>query len=114
MLLLIRDKIILVLFEDCKCNNHVFRNIDPTRAMKRCLEQEIGLPYVNFKSIGDYVVLMCYYMKLLGITKTEIKAFIRDFERITDEYRNSVKQSVTTIVIRSDLSHRMAILKNYI
>ena len=91
-----------------------FRNIDPTRAMKRCLEQEIGLPYVNFKSIGDYVILMCYYMKILGITKTEIKAFIRDFERITDEYRNSVKQSVATIVIRSDLLHRMVILKNYI
>ena len=46
-----------------------FRNIDPNRAMRRCLEQEIGLSYVNFKSIGDYVILMCYYLKLLGVTK---------------------------------------------
>lgn len=91
-----------------------FRNIDPTRAMKRCLEQEIGLPYVNFKSIGDYVILMCYYMKLLGITKTEIKAFIRDFEKITDDYRASVNPAVANIVIRSDLSSRMTILKNFI
>ncbi|MCR4601600.1 MAG: Abi family protein [Clostridia bacterium] len=91
-----------------------FRNIDPTRSMKRCLEQEIGLPYVNFKSIGDYIILMCYYMKLLGSTKTEIKAFIREFEKITDEYRNSVDPSVARIVIRADLSTRMATLKNYI
>ena len=91
-----------------------FRSIDPTRSMKRCLEQEIGLPYVNFKSIGDYIILMCYYMKLLGATKTEIKAFVRDFERITEEYRNSVDSSVANIVIRSDLSARMNALKNFI
>ncbi|MCR5292040.1 MAG: Abi family protein [Eubacterium sp.] len=91
-----------------------FRNIDPTRAMKRCLELEIGLPYINFKSIGDYIILMCYYMKLLGATKTEIKAFIRDFEKITDEYRNSVDFSVANIVIRADLSARMNALKEFI
>lgn len=82
--------------------------------MKRCLEQEIGLPYVNFKSIGDYIILMCYYMKLLGATKTEIKAFVRDFERITEEYRNSVDSAVANIVIRGDLSARMNSLKNFI
>ena len=82
--------------------------------MKRCLEQEIGLPYVNFKSIGDYIILICYYMKLLGATKTEIKAFVRDFERITEEYRNSVDSAVANIVIRGDLSARMNSLKNFI
>ena len=91
-----------------------FRNIDPTKAMKRCLEIEIGLPYVNFKSIGDYVILMCYYLKILGVTKTEIKAFIRDFEKITDEYRKAVNPNVANIVIRPDFVARMSILKNFI
>lgn len=91
-----------------------FRAIDPTRAMKRCLEQEIGLSYVNFKTIGDYIILMCYIMKLLGTTKTELKTFIRDFEKITDDYRNSVDPNVANIVIHPDLSARMSILKNYI
>ena len=91
-----------------------FRNFDPSKAMKRCLEQEIALPYVNFKSIGDYIILMCYYMKLLGITKTEIKAFVRDFEKITDEYHNSVNSAVANIVIREDLPSRMATLKKFI
>lgn len=91
-----------------------FRNIDPTKAMKRCLQQEIGLPYVNFKSIGDYVILMCYYLKLLGVTKTEMKAFIRDFEKITDDYRNSVNPAVAAMVIHTDFTSRMAILKSFI
>ena len=34
-----------------------FRNIDPTSSMKQCLKLEIGLPYVNFKTIGDYIIL---------------------------------------------------------
>lgn len=91
-----------------------FRNIDPNSAMKQCLKIEIGLPYVNFKTIGDYIILMCYYMKLLKVSKTEVKAFIREFERITDDYRQSVNPKVAAIVIHSDLLNRMNILKNFI
>ena len=91
-----------------------FRNIDPTNAMKQCLKLEIGLPYVNFKTIGDYIVLMCYYMKLLRVSKTEIKAFIREFEKITDNYRQVVNSHVVAVVIHPDLSSRMNILKNFI
>lgn len=91
-----------------------FRKIDPTPAMKRTLETEIGLPYVNFKTIGDYLILTCYYLKLLHVPKTEIKAFIREFEHITDEYRAAVNSSVASMVIHPDLSSRLSILKNYI
>ena len=91
-----------------------FRKFDPTRAMKSCLINEIRLAYVNFKTIGDYVILMCYYLKLLKVTKTELKAFVREFERITAEYNKSVAPQVSAIVIRPDLTARMATLKNYI
>ena len=57
---------------------------------------------------------MCYYMKLLKISKTEIKVFVRGFEKITDNYRQAVNPDVATIVIHPDLSVRMNILKNFI
>ena len=91
-----------------------FRNIDPNSAMKQCLKLEVGLPYVNFKTIGDYIILMCYYTKLLKVSKTEIKAFIREFEKITDIYRQAVNPNVAAIVIHPDLVTRMNILKNFI
>lgn len=91
-----------------------FRNIDPTSAMKQCLKIEIGLPYVNFKTIGDYVMLMCYYMKLLHVSKTEIKAFIREFEKVTEGYKKDVNAHVSAIVIHPDLTMRMNLLKNYL
>lgn len=91
-----------------------FRRFDPTPAMKECLKNEIGLPYVNFKTIGDYIILMCYYLKILHVPKTEIKAFIREFEKITENYKNSVNSKVSSIVIHPDLKSRMEILKKFI
>lgn len=91
-----------------------FRNIDPSNAMKQCLKIEIGLPYVNFKTIGDYVILMCYYMKLLQVSKTEIKALIREFEKITEDYQKAVNANVASIVIHPDLASRMNLLKNFL
>lgn len=61
-----------------------FRKMDPSRSMKQCLILEMGLPYINFKTIGDYIILVCYCLKfLLKATKTEIKSFIKEFEKIT-------------------------------
>ena len=72
----------------------------------------MGLPYINFKTIGDYIILICYYLKLLKVSKTELKAFIREFEKITQEYKNSVNANVSAVTIHPDLTSRMTILKN--
>ena len=88
--------------------------MDPSSAMRKCLVNEIGLPYVNFKSIGDYIILICYYLKMLGLPKTTIKTFIREFEKITDDYKMAVNANVSKMVIHPDLASRMNLLKNYI
>lgn len=57
---------------------------------------------------------MCYYLKILHVPKTEIKAFIREFEKITENYKNSVNSKVSSIVIHPDLKSRVEILKKFI
>ncbi len=91
-----------------------FRRIDPTKSMSLNLKKEIGLPYVNFKTIGDYVILTAYYLKNFRVKKIEINAFIREFERITADYAKCVSESVSSVVIHPDLESRMLSLKNYI
>jgi abortive infection bacteriophage resistance protein len=91
-----------------------FRKMDPSKAMKQCLLLETGLPYINFKTIGDYIILICYLLKLLKVSKTEIKAFIRDFEKITKEYKEIVSKNVSAITIHPDLLTRMETLKKSI
>jgi len=89
-----------------------FRKMDPSRPMRQCLILEMGMPYMNFKTIGDYIILICYYLKLLKVSKTEIKAFIREFEKITKEYENAVNSEVSSLTIHPDLFSRMTMLKN--
>ena len=91
-----------------------FRKMDPSKPMKQCLMLEMGLPYINFKTIGDYIILICYFLKLLKVSKTEIKAFIREFEKITKEYEGQVSSAVAAITVHPDLFSRMTILKNSI
>ena len=91
-----------------------FRKIDASKPMRQCLILEVGLPYINFKTIGDYIILICYYLKLLKVSKTEINAFIREFEKITKEYKTIVNPTVSAITIHPDLNSRIAILKKYI
>ena len=88
--------------------------MDPSRPMKQCLILEMGLPYINFKTIGDYIILVCYCLKLLKVTKTEIKLFVREFEKITKEYEKMVNAEVSSVTIHSDLNLRMEILKKTI
>ncbi len=91
-----------------------FKNIDPSPAMRKCLEVEFGLPYVNFKTIGDYVILMCYYLKLLKVPRKEILSFIRAFEKTTRNYQRNVSEKVSNVVIHKDLLSRMNVIKKYI
>lgn len=91
-----------------------FRKIEPSKAMKQTLINEIKLPYINFKTIGDYVILVCYYLKMLRVPKQEIKTFIREFERITFIYSNSVDPKIASIVVHPDTSARMNLLKKYL
>ncbi|MBR1692706.1 MAG: Abi family protein [Lachnospiraceae bacterium] len=91
-----------------------FRKMDASKPMKQCLIFETGLPYINFKTIGDYIILICYFLNLLKVSKTEIKEFIPEFENTTKEYKNSVGTEVSAITIHPDLSSRMTILKEFI
>lgn len=92
-----------------------FRKFDPSNAMKKCLQQEFNLSQpVCFQTIDDYVILICYYLKLLKVTKTDIRAFLKGFERITDNYIRTSETAVSSVVIDSNLSNKIASLKNSI
>ncbi|MDD6633893.1 MAG: Abi family protein [Ruminococcus sp.] len=91
-----------------------FRKFDASAAMKQCLKLEIHLPSVNFKTIDDYIILMCYFLKIIKVSKTEIKAFIREYEQLTDEYKRAINADIVSITIPSDQQQKMNILKSYI
>lgn len=68
----------------------------------------------KFQNLVIILILICYYLKLLKVSKTEIIAFILEFEKITNDYALSVKHDVSSITIHPDLASRMDLLKNSI
>lgn len=91
-----------------------FSRMDVSRPMKQCLILETKLPYVNFKTIGDYIVLICYYLKLLKVPKSEIQEFVQSFEYFTKVYKDNVNDNVSNATLHPDLTTRIQILKNFI
>lgn len=91
-----------------------FQSYRLSKVIPRYLVREIGLPYVNFKTIGDYIVLMVFIMKLLGVTKTDCKSFVKDVEKAVDEYQSKVDPLVFVKVVHPDFRNRMQMLKNFI
>lgn len=89
-----------------------FNQNAPSKAMKLCLENRYNLPYVNFKSIGDYLILICYYLQLLHCGKKEIVSFINDFRKITDKFNSEVSPDVSNKVIHSDLYKKLLQLES--
>lgn len=91
-----------------------FSKIDPSPAMKQFLKLEINLPYINFKTIGDYIILICYYLKALKVSKNEILVFIQNFENVISTYKKAVNATISSKVVHPDTEKRMNLLKNYI
>ena len=91
-----------------------FSTINPSKSMKQCLVIETNIPYINFRTIGDYIVLISYYLKLLKVTKEEIYAFIENFESITREYESSIRKDISIITIHPELFYRLNTLKSSI
>ena len=70
--------------------------------------------YDNFEDIIDYLALIVYIQKLLHVSKTEQKAFIKEFEVLTNDYINYVGTSISSITINNNWKHRLKVILNYI
>ncbi|MCM1546654.1 MAG: Abi family protein [Clostridiales bacterium] len=61
------------------------------------LQNEFDLPKVipvKFDCLTDYVLLVCYLLKHLGVTKTEIKKFVRAYSNIYGGIRERVTDAI--------------------
>lgn len=91
-----------------------FSHTDVTNTMKTYLARESGLPHVRFDNIGDYIVLIAFFLNRLGVTKTENKRFLRSYVRLSSEYEAKVSSAVAHMVLPHGLRQRMRIMENHL
>lgn len=78
-------------------------------------QNELYISNVNFNSICDYIILISYILKLLKVSKTEIKKFIKQFsDSCTTFYHKINSLSIYNKIIPTDTMNKLRILEKNI
>lgn len=94
---------------DCR-----FRRTEITKPVKKGITTDTKLNYINFKTIVDYIVLVCYLLKNLNVAKREINSFVTQFICILEDYKKSVSSLIYDKTVHKDTNYKISILKEYI
>ena len=78
------------------------------------IESETGIKQITFNTIVDYVILISFLLKLLKCPKSEIVAFVKDFENIIEVFRKSVSISIYSAVVYTDTRNKLTLLKKWL
>lgn len=80
----------------------------------KCICSETGIKNITFETVVDYVILICFMMKLLKCPKNKMMAFIRLFERNCEELRSKVSASIFNTIVYTDTRNKLNLLKIYL
>lgn len=73
-----------------------------------------GVKGLTFETITDYLVLVIYQLKLLHISKTEMKRVISGFEDIVEKLRSNIPISIFNQIIHTDNNAKLTKLKKFV
>ncbi|MGO4997312.1 Abi family protein [Oribacterium sp. Sow4_G1_1] len=69
---------------------------------------------ITFDTITDYLVLLTYQLKLIGISKTELRRLIAGFSDAQEKLRSAIPASTYNQIIHTDNNRKIQALKAYI
>lgn len=87
-------------------------NID--NQVSNAISNATGVKGITFGTITDYLVLLIYQLKLIHISKTELRRLISGFSEAQERLRSAVPTSVYNQIIHTDNNRKIQALKNYI
>lgn len=78
------------------------------------LEKEVGISNIDFKYMDAYVVMITYFLRKMGETKTICKQFVSSYQQQTEDLRNELPISIYNQVLGTQHKSNMAALQNFI
>lgn len=94
---------------DCR-----FSKSSPPSRLKEFITRETGINNITFETIIDYLVILVYLLKKLGVSKTELKRIIRTFSTKSEHLRSNITASVHTMIMGSDHEKKLRKLSSYV
>lgn len=83
---------------DCR-----FLDFRLNKIMHYHLKNEFSLPYVNFKHISDYFLLIIYLLKILGKNKKELLMLIDNYAFLVMKYSETLNEDIRKLIQPRDL-----------
>lgn len=78
------------------------------------LESEVGISNIDFKYMDAYVIMITYFLRKMGETKTVCKQFLTSYQQQTEYLRNSLPINIYNQVVGTQHKPNMIALQNYI
>lgn len=88
-------------------NNVIF----DTRFM---LETEVGISNIDFKYMDAYIIMITYFLRKMGETKTACKQFVASYQQQTEYLRNELPINIYNQVVGTQHRPNMNALQKFI
>lgn len=91
-----------------------FRSGDIDKQLRNAISNATGVQSLTFDTITDYIVLIIYQLKLLGVSKTDMKRLVSDYTDSVEKLRQNIPINIFNQIIYTDNRQKMNKLKAFI
>lgn len=91
-----------------------FRTGKIDKQVGHAISNVTGINNLTFRTITDYLALIIYQLKLLQVSKTEMKRTISGFEDIAEKLRLNIPINVFNQIIHTDNHTKISLLKQFV
>lgn len=84
------------------------------RRLVTLLENQVGISNIDFKYMDAYVIMITYFLRKMGETKTACKQFIASYQQQTEYLRNELPISICNQIIGTQHKSNMLALQKFI
>lgn len=94
---------------DCR-----YRLVKPVERLLHFLQVEMGMQSITFNTATDYVILITYIMKQVGIDQGDLTRFIAMFISVTEQLKAEIPEAIFYSIIEADYLEKINRLKVFI
>lgn len=91
-----------------------FKQSHVNNQISNYISAETEIHNINFNTIVDYLILISFVMKLLDCSKSEILAFIHQFEDTCETFRTQVPMNIFSRIVYTDTRGKLRALKSFL
>ena len=78
------------------------------------LESEVGISNIDFKYMDAYIIMITYFLRKMGETKTACKQFVNSYQQQTEYLRNELPINIYNQVVGTQHRSNMNAIQKFI